>query len=546
MPTLDPILPENQFIASQLKLRKDLINKDPRLVYPWWRSPCIVRVLLVANEFLDFGTSDFGLSTFVGVLKNDGRSYVQFAITLAHRGGFVGNPGVSVERSIPNFRFDNADHFTADMYDQVWLFGADRGEAENQLGNGELSILTDFMDGGGGVFATGDHGNLGKSLCGSVSRVREMRLWDNSSGKVGMVDPQRNDTNQIGRNAGSQFDDQSDDIPQNIAPKMYSSSIGGFWRETYPHPLLCSPLGRITVLPDHAHEGECIAPTAAGADFPGSTLPEIIAWSTVPSGNNSSGIKQATQSHTFGAISAYDGHQAGVGRVVTDATWHHFVNVNLIGEHGFDTDGNRFSGEHPAKQHGFLYSAAGQAHFAQIKHYYVNIAVWISRSTQITCFNNRLIWNLAFHHRVLEATMNDARLDQNRVSSALMFEIGTHADDVLGRTAGQCRRLKLYLDVLYPEIPDLIPSIDPWVHPFNSEREPELPWINMQPLFGIALGGGLLAVRDRYMDDFSPDKVEDGELEKVFRAGVRNGLARVEESLRGSLAILDSFRRNKG
>ncbi|MGB3798175.1 MAG: hypothetical protein WA952_00090, partial [Lewinella sp.] len=224
-----------------------------------------MRVLLLANGFLDFGTGDFGLSTFVGALKHDGRSYVRFDITLAHRGGFVGDPGVAVARSIANFRFEDSDHFGDNTYDQVWLFGADRGENGQQLGNDELLILTDFMNAGGGVFATGDHGNLGKSLCGSVPRVREMRLWDNASGKVGMVDPQRNDTNQSGRDTGSQFDDQSDDIPQNIAPKIYSSWIGGFWRETYPHPLLCSPIGRITVLPDHAHEGECIAPTTAGA-----------------------------------------------------------------------------------------------------------------------------------------------------------------------------------------------------------------------------------------------------------------------------------------
>ncbi|MGB3800594.1 MAG: hypothetical protein WA952_12340 [Lewinella sp.] len=309
--------------------------------------------------------------------------------------------------------------------------------------------------------------------------------------------------------------------------------------------MLCSPIGRITVLPDHAHEGECIAPTTAGADFPAGILPEVIARSSVPSGNNSSGIKQATQSHSFGAISVYDGHRAEVGRVVTDATWHHFINVNLIGEHDSDVDNNRFSGEHPAKQHGFLYSAAGQAHLAQIKHYYVNIGVWLSRPTQISCFNNRLTWQLAFHHRVLEATMNDARLAQDRVSTALMFEIGTHAHDVLGRTAGKCRRLRLYIDALYPEIPDLIPSIDPWVHPFNPEREPEVPWFNIQPLFGIVLGGGLLAIRDRYMNDFSPDKVEDEELDKVFRSGIRDGLRRVDESLKGSLSILDVLRQEK-
>ena len=38
------------------------------------------------------------------------------------------------------------------------------------------------MDGGGGLFATGDHGALGKALCGEVPRARSMRRWDDSSG----------------------------------------------------------------------------------------------------------------------------------------------------------------------------------------------------------------------------------------------------------------------------------------------------------------------------------------------------------------------------
>lgn len=44
--------------------------------------------------------------------------------------------------------------------------------------------------------------------------------------------------------------------------------------------------------------------------------------------------KAPFNAHTFGAICAYDGWRAGpngVGRVVTDATWRHFINLNLVG-----------------------------------------------------------------------------------------------------------------------------------------------------------------------------------------------------------------------
>jgi hypothetical protein len=71
--------------------------------------------------------------------------------------------------------------------------------------------------------------------------------------------------------------------------------------------------------------------------------------------------KSPTVAHSFGLLSAYDGqHRAGVGRVICDSTWHHFVNVNLIGilEGGGLDDFGR-PGEHGSKHDGFLSSSAG-------------------------------------------------------------------------------------------------------------------------------------------------------------------------------------------
>ncbi|MCP9235993.1 hypothetical protein [Lewinella sp. JB7] len=535
-------------LLDHLRYRDELLLKDPRLVYPWWRRPCRVRVLLVTNGFLDFGPGDFGLSTFVQMLTNDQRYYVRFEITLAHRGTNVGDPGIAVHRTIPQFRFDNTDHFSGDLYDQVWLFGADSGGGA--LTNAELLTLAGFMNGGGGVFATGDHGNLGIGLCGNVLRVRAMRLWDNATGKVGMTDPHRNDTNRAGHDAGSQFDDQSDDVPQTIAPKLYSNRLGWFWKETYPHPILCSPSGKITVLPDHPHEGECVTPSSLtttyldnSPEFPGGVAPEVIAHSTVPAGNTA-GSKQATQAQTFGAISAYDGHRASVGRVVTDATWHHFVNVNLVGEI-FDVDGNRGTTEHYTKLNGFMSTATGQQHLKQIKHYYINTAVYLARPQQQRCFNTHYIWDLTFNHRVIEATTSHANLDFGRIHPSLLYEIGTHATDVLGRKAGQCRRLKFTLDIFYEleALPDLIPDIDPWISRFDPEEAPLLPWLNLEPLYGIVIGAGLLAVREKFLDaDVEPDQVEDDDIRRVFVEGARRGLKHGSDSLNRRLEIVNTLR----
>lgn len=531
----------NQFLLDHVKLRRDVYLRKPKEIYPWWIQSCEVKILLLTNSFLNFGAGDFGLSAFVNILMKETRSYVHFKITLAHRGEVVGIPGVDVHRSIPQFRFTDMDHFREDMYDQVWLFGAD-GSGRNNAGlsRREEAILSAFMNAGGGVFATGDHGVLGKELCGNVARVRKMRLWDNASGRVGMSDPQRNDTNQQGHDAGTQFDDQSDDIPQRIEPKMYQRALRSSYAEVFPHPLLCSTDGVIRVLPDHPHEGECVEPINllgnyhdGTPEFPGETIaPEIIATSSIPAGNDSSGRKAPTQAGSFGAICAYDGHKAGVGRVVTDATWHHFVNVNLIGEIN-DFEDNRGNGEHPSKILGFLASPAGEAHLKMIKHYFINIAVWISPPPRHRCFTSRRIWQLVNQHRVLEATMNHPSLKLKEISNSLLFEIGSHARDVLGKTASHCGRTFTIIDLIRPEYPELGKLIDPWNGPQQVEEKRLPPWVNPEPLFAMALGAGLLAVRDAFpLDEINgnADKIADDIL-PVLQKGARAGLKRGVEAL---------------
>lgn len=564
---------QNQFLYAgnvrlmeQQDLRSDIFRTRPNEIYPWWLKFCVVKVLLVADGGLDFGMGDFGLSTFVSILQNDNRNYVRFEITLAHLSESVNNAQVQqgvagIARSIKGFRFDNNSHFTPTMYDQVWLFGietdfhrttfggtpiyshrhANSGTyPAGRLSNAELTNLSQFMNGGGGVFATGDHGALGKSLCGSITRVRSMRRWDSTSGnnnldEVSMSGRRRNDTTRIGHDPGSQFDDQSDDVPQPIQPKLYQRRLSALFSEYFPHPVLCSPLGRIEVLPDHPHEGECIEPDdlTQTYSFDGTTeyptdsggrriSPEVIATSTVLAGATAGGSKQATQSHSFGAISAYDGHRVGIGRVVTDATWHHFVNVNLVGELS-DFEGNRGAGEDGSKIHGFLASPAGEAVFEYIKHYYVNIGVWISPPAKHDCFNSKLIWFLAYQHRILEAAMINPDLTLERLTPSVLYTIGTHATDVLGRKTGRCRSLKFMLDIL--KLPLLIERFDPWFPLPEPEPDPPLPWFNLTPLLNVALGAGFLALRKEFPLAF--EEVNDKIVKKgreIFDSGLKKGL----------------------
>jgi hypothetical protein len=91
--------------------------------------------------------------------------------------------------------------------------------------------------------------------------------------------PHRHDTLAKGHDLAYQFDDQSDDVPQTITPRMYLGGISGLVDWRYPHPLLCGPQGVIDVLPDHMHEGECQEPEDLSGTFSvgGTTRPEYPA-----------------------------------------------------------------------------------------------------------------------------------------------------------------------------------------------------------------------------------------------------------------------------
>ena len=544
----DHIRAEHKTLFDLVDYRNRLWRDDAQSIIPWLLRPCRVRTLLVTDGGLDYGVGNFGLRTFVETLLAGAGFYARFDITLAHIRSRSGDQMMEGDGRITNrisgFRFDDTDHFAPGAYDQVWLFGIESSYANSRISGdstptllpAEISALSAFMDGGGGLFATGDHGALGKALCSAVPRAQSMRLWDNTSGdndtnEVSMGGQRRNDTNRIGHDVASQFDDQSDDIPQTIEPKLYRRYGPFIWRQTvFPHPLLCGPDGVIDVMPDHPHEGECIEPGSPSlADFPNSTdgslrpLPELVSTNSVPPGNTA-GSKNPTMAHTFGGICAYDGHRADRGRVVTDATWHHFVNINLVG----DTNASG------AKTLGFLATTSGQAHLTQIQAYYRNIAVWISRDQNIRCMNNHILWNIIWNDRVVEAVATRADLTFAEIDLHFLWELGRHARDALGRYAGRCQSYEYIIEVVAKLIPiDLRELIDPWL-PLPPEPRPDpVPWIDIEPLLDSALGGAILAVRERYPEP-TGGKFDVGadEVGELAAAGAERAVAMALDDLR--------------
>lgn len=369
---------------------------------------CTPRIL-VFTDGLSFDSGDFGLDDFVNTLKSSTIHGMTPIVKTAHSGG----PATGVDYD--NFTFSPAT-LSKNKYDVLFLFGVNSGPGF--LNAAEISTISAFMDDGSGVFATGDHANLGLKLCGDIPRVKGMRLWAGPS--AGGVD--RISTNDPGPSNDFQFDDQSDSIPQKIYPAYYGSQAS-----SAPHALLQHPTKKvIEVLPDHPHESECVIPANLNdvSEWPKDTLgndvePEIVALS-MSYGGGFSGKEPISAPKSFGAICAYNGHNANVGRISVDATWHHFININLVA-----------TAAGPGLQ-------ANADAYDRVNTYFENIASWLMPKKVRRCLRWPYIFTLKKLYPIAEFI---PLLEDNPPNLAGLIELGSEAQKTLARfsTPGQQR-----------------------------------------------------------------------------------------------------------
>ncbi len=375
-----------------------------------------IQVLIVLDGAYRFAepaaVPDFTYTTLVNTLTNAGMQ-----VTRAHR-------NAAGDGDIPDFNFATSANLLD--YDVIWLFGYEGrnqfpgstvSSGNNLLEAAEMGAIAAFMDAGGGVFATGDHDSIGADMCGHIPRVRAMRAWfgegDGASPMPGdfprnfpVISAGRADTvqkNPLGdydlNNDGTDdghvyFENQSDSIPQPIVPSTSPA-----------HPILRRDGEDITLYPDHMHEGQTVGDAEllehhythtlpAGlppgfVEFPvidgNREPPKVIATGQVLEqsqryafSNNVIDNTLATPK-TVNTFCAYDGRKVGVGRVVTGATFHHYIDINLTGDSRIDTDEKKAkAGPDAEKGQGFNYAGAEQT-FADIKATFVNITRWLAR-----------------------------------------------------------------------------------------------------------------------------------------------------------------------
>ena len=156
----------------------------------------------------------------------------------------------------------------------------------------------------------------------------------------------------------------------------------------------------------------------------------------------------------------------------------------------------------------------------------------------------QVFWHLLYQHRVLEAVLATPEVRLAELDASVVFEIGAHARDVLGHAAGRCQSLQWVFPLIWRELPDLIPDIDPWWPELPEPLPPLPPFVDPTPLIDFALWGALLALREEFPVPSGGPRPGRGTGRRAARArGAAHGL---QVGLKAFGGAVDRFARLKG
>lgn len=377
-----------------------------------------INVLIVIDGAFQFDNNaaapDFSFAELYKIFQGAG-----FQVTKANR-----ESDSNADLGMGSFNFATTTNLLD--YDVIWMIG-DGGLNDTvppvkegtkpPLDAAQLNAIATFMEQGGGVFAVGDHYSLGSDMCGQIPRVRLMRSWygagDAQKPSILAMVPDNFPVFGIGRAdtslknpAGTYpatdsmgnptvmpyayFENQSDALPQTIKPASSPA-----------HPILRNNGHDITVYPDHMHEGNALD-VVGGWDYTkpspyGDTskaefrlvagnreMPQIVATGKTQShasydvGDPAPSVLDPVicGAFTVNTLSVYDGRAAGVGRIVTGSTFHHYLDINLTGASNVNTTNlDNLVGSDAEKGQGLSTSAD----YADIKQVFINITNWLAR-----------------------------------------------------------------------------------------------------------------------------------------------------------------------
>jgi len=451
---------------------------------------CKTRILWVMDGSINMNPNNgFALTEAKTIVEAAAGTNHPVEITTAHR-----TTGTGCD--VAGFTFDGThvvagSNRTLNYYEEIWIFSVSSTSNALDVAT-ELPALERFMQRGGGVFATGDHDDLGAGLCENIPRVKSMRKWRVANGAPRGGGVTRIDTSVPSPTFSPDFDLQSDALAQRIYP-MWQGSFDAM--NYLPHPVLEMPNGRaVTHLPDHPHEGKCVVPRVLDiAEYPKDNSgiqvkPEIIAHGVSGGAGFSASKPSITPPKMFGILGGYDGHQVNIGRVVVDSTWHHWLNINLNGKGAGSINS--------VSQNG-LYDSANNPtpEYLEVQQYFQNIAAWLEPKRFRICFFFRLVctrWNWPFIEEFDPVA---------KPSFDHFVELGAMLEQTLLSFKNQSGSLQLLQQIL--DVVDgqdrLKNTFNPLYHGKDKLFIPSL--INSKMLVQLMLGGAFYGVMTELPDD---------------------------------------------
>ena len=154
------------------------VNRSYDLAINWFRE-CKPKLLVITDNLNYLANNDFGLTEFVNTLRGatiHGMTPIVTTASFSPTGTLSYN---AITKHVANFKFTDATHGLQKSRHDIVLILSISGEFGLKLTSepGALDAVTKFMQLGGGVFATGDHADLGAGMCMDIPRVRSMRFW---------------------------------------------------------------------------------------------------------------------------------------------------------------------------------------------------------------------------------------------------------------------------------------------------------------------------------------------------------------------------------
>lgn len=442
------------------------------------------------------------------------------------------NSGPNINQHADRTLDHELDQNQATPYHEVWFFGLHQinkdeyrfefpggGGPRSELNAAEVAALTRWMsvdpaDGskGIGVLMSGDHANpppdqqpisgatkfcppgldhqtflsLGRALGINVPRAKFLRVWqgppthcEEDSFNTLFPPPNEIDASPQQLNL-PRFDQYGNPNPAGEPHNVFRGK-NGEW---------------IQVLPDHEHEGAVFVPKDFPEDVWPSTgkiqpVPKYIAFGT----DHRSG-------RSLKLLAAYDGHAVGLGRIISDSSWHHYLNFNLQSLGADDL---------------------GVQAADQIGQFYSNLVVWLAPPQVRTSMTNAMFTWLATHPRMIEEI------------SAGPLNIGNLALRLLRQVATDCEINEL-LVAACPE--DLRRKSETFIFPHEPVVS-ELPTVEV--LIGSIIG--------KYFEHLAGQDEGKKVTEEQLASIIHNGFAHAfllnaysaATQLYGSLSILSGF-----